>query len=344
MRQENQQRDKVRATVEISSAGSGQTGLSPTVIIKRVSDGQYYDAVGGSFAVGVVTNSMLEYDSVNVPGVYILSIPSSQLDMELGSQGYIYAVTEITNSVYETSFISVEDEASELALNFASLEAVRLCSYQYAQLGTIVRVNLAMKTSPPTYGLAGAFVAKSIELRMISSDSYNDILVDMATDPAKHFSEIAKPNGLTAATTTAPIYSAGGGPSGENIYIIEVDDTSPFSVGSYVRGASKELGEDMVHEVLAIPSGTIMHVHSSQDYFYIINGDTVQGVVPTGVYSGFISFSADSYFSASDVSGELLTSFESISTGNSPKMTSTQDASWSTSIDLDIAGRLFRAG
>ena len=60
MRHETQRWDKITAYAEIVIAGAGQTGKSPTVAIKRLSDNQWLASGGGSWAAGFATNTMGE--------------------------------------------------------------------------------------------------------------------------------------------------------------------------------------------------------------------------------------------------------------------------------------------
>jgi hypothetical protein len=70
MRQETQHFDQVKASIEVVTAGTGQTGLSPTVAIQRISDGQWLANGGGSWAAGFATNPLVETDINNLPGHY----------------------------------------------------------------------------------------------------------------------------------------------------------------------------------------------------------------------------------------------------------------------------------
>jgi hypothetical protein len=100
MRHENQHWDNIRAMVEIITAGAGQTGLSPTVKIRRSSDGQWWDgAAWGGTATQVPMN---EPDSTNLPGFYAYAIPGGGLTYSDGIDGYIFYIEESVNSLIET--------------------------------------------------------------------------------------------------------------------------------------------------------------------------------------------------------------------------------------------------
>lgn len=345
MRHEAQQRDKIHATIEVVVAGAGQTGLSPTVVLKRVTDGFYWNAVGVVFAAPVVTNAVPEVDATDQAGLYRMDIPSSALDMVLGADGYEYKIIEATNSVYQNVTIEPRDEVSEVVLaGVVVATSTSILASELVQTGTTKSVYLAVQTVPVLSGLAGAFVANEITLKMGTSGTVVDLLTALGTDPLDDLIELAKTDGNTAATTGVPTFSAGGGPSGEDIYIITVDDSSPFTIGEYARASGKGPGAGHVHKILALPSGLLMHLHASSTAFDIINGNTVEGVVPSGIYAGFINVAVDTYFSAADAKAELSVVASGVITGNAPKFATAQQLSWVRNLDLDLAGRTFKVG
>tara|TARA_R110002126_G_scaffold43113_5_gene123818 strand:+ start:399 stop:1385 length:987 start_codon:yes stop_codon:yes gene_type:complete len=99
MRQETQHWDNIRIGVELVIAGVGQTGLSPTVRIRRTSDGQWWSgAAWGGTATDV---AMVETDVTDLPGFYSYAIPSGGLVYADGAEGYLSVVKETTLSLME---------------------------------------------------------------------------------------------------------------------------------------------------------------------------------------------------------------------------------------------------
>ncbi|KKL07193.1 hypothetical protein LCGC14_2588480, partial [marine sediment metagenome] len=139
-------------------------------------------------------------------------------------------------------------------------------------------------------------------------------------------------------------YSAGLGPGGENVQILTVDDSSSFSVSNHLRGQGKGAGEGHVHEILAIPDGNTIRVHSSSTDFDIIDGDTVEEVEPSGSYVGAFELDIDTYFNIADPTGELGIVVTTVATGNDPAFIASEQLQWTWNLELDLSGRGYRAG
>ena len=210
------------------------------------------------------------------------------------------------------------------------------------QFGTSYRVQLETTTSPAELGKAGAFLLQEASLKIGSV--VTDLIAAGWTVPAMVESAFATTPTAEASVTAVPTFSAGGGPVSENIYIIQVDSSAPFTVGEYVRGKGKIDGEGRVHEILAIPDGTHIHVHSSTTAFDIVNGDTVERVTPTGVYTGALALDVDTYFTATDFSGELKIIQTTVDAGADPIFSGVNNLVWTFSLKTDLAGRGFKAG
>lgn len=114
MRHETQPYDKVRATLEIVSAGQGQTGLTPTVAIRRLSDNQWLQAGGGSWGAGFATNNMVEPDATNLPGLYQYAIPGGQLSVVGGASGYMMRILEANTGLLETLLVHALPDISSI--------------------------------------------------------------------------------------------------------------------------------------------------------------------------------------------------------------------------------------
>lgn len=339
MRHEVQQRDKIHVKVEIVQSGAGQTGLTPTAVLKRVSDGLFWDASGGSFGATAVSNPMTEVDATDLPGYYRLDVPEADLDMILGEEGYEFSVTEGTNSVYELGVIETVDEVSTYPVTGELVvEPTMSSGHQYVQLGTTAYVNLALSATES--GKGGGF---SVDSAVLKTEDGTVSAISVSGDA---FVELGRPVDpvAEAAVTATPTFSSGGGPSGEDVWVVTVDDTSPFSTGDHVRGKDKPLGQGHIHEVLAVPSGTVVHLHATSTAFDIIDGDTVEKVTALGVYSGSVLLDVGTYFGVDNQSGDLEVTVSTLDTGNGPVFDSEVDVTWVRSLELDLSGRGFRVG
>lgn len=112
MRFAQQPWNAIVARLDITVAGVGSTGKSPTVAVRRVSDGQWLQSGGGSWGAGLATNAMTEVDSVNLPGLYEYSVPSARLVYASSAPGYRIAYFEGTTPVAEHEFIAAQSAFS----------------------------------------------------------------------------------------------------------------------------------------------------------------------------------------------------------------------------------------
>ena len=210
MRHEVQQRDKIHAKMEIVIAGAGQTGLSPTVLLKRVLDGLYWN--GTIFQVAVTSVALPEIDATNQAGYYRLDVPSTAIDPILGGDGYEYHAVETTNSIRENAFIEVVDEVTTTPVAGADgIPAPTLPdTFEGMQIGVDHLVHLAISTSPIASGKAGAFDLDEAVLTVGST--VTDLVAGGLT--VIEMIEQATPtdSGATAATTATPVFGAGAGP------------------------------------------------------------------------------------------------------------------------------------
>lgn len=75
--------ETINLDLTITSAGTGSTGETPTIVIQRLSDGYYYDdtqVTGSRFLAAFHANNMVEVDSVNLAGLYRYSFSHSEDD------------------------------------------------------------------------------------------------------------------------------------------------------------------------------------------------------------------------------------------------------------------------
>lgn len=105
MRHERQPRNAIRVTLEIIGGGVGQTGLSPTFVLQRLSDGAWWDALGGTWEAAAVVNALPELDATNFPGVYEYALPAAGHVEPDGREGYRFQVVETVTSTRETGII-----------------------------------------------------------------------------------------------------------------------------------------------------------------------------------------------------------------------------------------------
>lgn len=83
--------------------GLGVTGQSPTVSVRRTSDGRYFN--GTAFQVAFISLPMTELDSVNIPGVYVRTFDQA-LDNreETYFIHYVNSAGTVTTNVEELDF------------------------------------------------------------------------------------------------------------------------------------------------------------------------------------------------------------------------------------------------
>jgi hypothetical protein len=83
-------------TLEIIQFGAGQTGLSPDISIKKYNSNEYWN--GTSWSATYTVFSMLELDSVNLPGIYGYNFSSGPNPIDLSDDtGYLVKLSESTN-------------------------------------------------------------------------------------------------------------------------------------------------------------------------------------------------------------------------------------------------------
>lgn len=111
MRREVQHWNQVRALLEVVIAGAGQTGLSPSAIIRRRSDGLWLQNDGTTWDSSPDELAMTPVDAVNLPGVYQYAVNSGGLTYADGGEGYTVRVSESTNDLLE--YIEITTAKSE---------------------------------------------------------------------------------------------------------------------------------------------------------------------------------------------------------------------------------------
>lgn len=208
------------------------------------------------------------------------------------------------------------------------------------QVGTTARLRMEVDTSDAEQnGKAGAFTLKE------GIVSAGDVATDLsATMPVMVERAYPTDSGASTSVTGTPTYTAGGGPSGENVYDVPVSDSSGFTVGGYVRASGQPDGEGQVYEVLDKPDGTTVQVHCKSGGMDVVNGDTLEEVTPTGVYVGYLPFVVDTYMNASKPTGEVRLIVTTVATGDDPKFSTSSELVWTFDLELETSLRPFRAG
>lgn len=170
MRHETQHWDQVRALLEVVSAGEGQTGLSPTVSIIRLSDGQWLQAGGMTWGASAVSLSMSELDAVNLPGIYSYTVNTAALTYTDGFAGYIFHIVEPVNYARETVRVHVAmsewDEDPTAHVTTGTMGKV----LQTVQ--GLVQGNHRLKN--PTYDSEGRMLTAELSIYPTSADALND--------------------------------------------------------------------------------------------------------------------------------------------------------------------------
>jgi|6_EtaG_2_1085325.scaffolds.fasta_scaffold00031_99 hypothetical protein len=341
MRHEVQQRDKIRVYMQVISSGAGQTGLSPVALLKRVSDGQYWS--GSAWQASATTFTLAEVDATDQPGLYLneVSADSDFFDALLGAEGYEAVVSEATTPLEEHVRIEVIPEVRAGAVLAFDVDVDVVSQTEAVMVSETRRIPLTLVTSPPQYGHAGAFDLAHALLTV--SGTTDDLIADAVA--VSEFVESGAPVATTAAAVSStPAFSAGGGPNSEDVYDITVDDSGVFSVGQFVRAVDKDAGEGLIHEILELPDGTSILVHAISGKIDIVDGDILERVIPTGVYTGYIDIPISDYLSFTNSTGTLIMVGEPVITGDGPVFSTDFKVTWIRELRVDPTGSGFRAG
>lgn len=214
---------------------------------------------------------------------------------------------------------------------------------QSVQPGTTAKLRVEVETDPAETGKAGAFVLREAVLDVDGTPT--DLVADESWTMPAMVERAFKPSGAeTASVTTAPTFSAGSGPSGEDAWDVTVDSTVGFTVGDHVRSAEQPDDEGQVFVILSIPDGTSLLVHGKSGGCDITSGDTLEEVTPTGVYCGTFELAVDDYLNAGSPTGQLRVLAQTVATGNVPKFDAVETLTWIFDLTLDIGSRQYRAG
>lgn len=337
MRSSVQRRDAVFVDASILNGGGvPQTGLTVTAKIQRVSDGFWWS--GTAWVSSPATAIGLdEVDVSAMPGYYRFEFDPDDLDMELGSNGYLTTVSELTQPFTETVTITVVDEPSVLPIGYQNGPYDNGASASDVIPGFNTRLSFSMATDPPVSGLPGSFSLVDMSLA-VGSDvaDYADLTDDYSLPK---FAERTVPASGGASTTVSgtPSFSSAGGPAGEDVYVITVASSASFSVGNLVRALETDDRGRHAFRVLQKPSPTTMKVHCSTGTMDVVSGDTLVEVTGTGVYDGILDLTTDDYLSAADQSGRFQMSLATVTAGNGPAWQNTTVVAFVVELSLNAS-------
>lgn len=209
---------------------------------------------------------------------------------------------------------------------------------QTVQPGTAARLRVEVDTDPSQVGKAGAFSLKEAVVTI------SGVASDLGWLTPAMVERAYRDGGATAETDGDPVFTAGGGFSGENVWDITVDDSSSFVIGDFVRAQLQPDGQGAVYEVLDLPDGTTIVVHGPETGFDIADGDTVEVVEPTGVYVGYFDFIVDDYMNSGSTAAEIRVIMRTVATGDAPKFDVPSTLTWTFDLTLDVGSRQYVTG
>jgi hypothetical protein len=218
------------------------------------------------------------------------------------------------------------------------VQAIETDAVNRVQPGATHIVEVAVATNPPTHGRVGAFRFDEAKISVGSTvTDLSALTMPKMVEQATFISGNA-----STGVTGAPVFVDGAG--SDDTYEIPVSSSAAFVVGDYVRARSQPSDEGHVYEIVSIPDGTTLVVHSPEAGFDIEDGDTVEEVTPSGRYVGHLSLAVDTYLSISAQSGRLRLAATTVSSGDAPKFDSSVSIGWTRTLELDLSGLDFRTG
>lgn len=148
-----------RFYLDVIAAGVGVISQSPTIAIRRIADGLWFENSSGTWVGTKVENAMTETDSVNLPGRYEFDFDQS-LDLLAGSKDYLVKKSNAIGTVVLEYGVAAFGPMSGSA-------SPELCSVQgtiYTPQGERQQNALVRATLEPvlTDGQARAFVADRV--------------------------------------------------------------------------------------------------------------------------------------------------------------------------------------
>lgn len=129
-------------------------------------------------------------------------------------------------------------------------------------------------------GKHGAIVIKSVTLFRADGTSADKTPAEKILREEAHATNPA----VEAAVSGAPVFGAGGGTGGADIYTLTVDDSTGFAAGDLVR--SQADGRQGVYEIDTVPDGTHIKVFAATGEMDIQDTDTIETVLGEGIYRG----------------------------------------------------------
>jgi len=170
MRHETQHWDQIQALLEVVSAGEGQTGLTPTVSVVRLSDGLWLQVGGLTWGGSPASLAMSEPDSANLPGVYSYTVNAAALSYSDGFAGYLFHIVEPVNYVRES--VRVHVAMSEWDESPTSHATAGTMGRVLQTVQGLVQGNHRLKN--PTYDSEGRMLTAELAVYPTSTDALND--------------------------------------------------------------------------------------------------------------------------------------------------------------------------
>ncbi len=130
-----------RLTLDVIVSGVGIISLSPTVAIKRLADGKWFQASDGTWKTNPVANAMTQTDSTNLPGRYHFDFDQS-LDTLTSSTAYLARKVSVSTPVTEYEDLDFGPMASVSAPDTCSVQGTVFTGQGEPMRGAVVRATL----------------------------------------------------------------------------------------------------------------------------------------------------------------------------------------------------------
>jgi hypothetical protein len=110
-------------------------------------------------------------------------------------------------------------------------------------------------------------------------------------------------------------------------------------VGDFVRAANK-VGGGQVYKVLDKPTNTSVQLHCADGYEDIADGDTLEEVTATGVYTCVLNLDSGDLPSPENPYGVIAVDATTVIAGDGPVFERKYALSWTRTVELEL-GRQF---
>lgn len=186
----------------------------------------------------------------------------------------------------------------------------------------------------------------AIEVASAQLTTGSGVIDLMEVDLSYSVAEAGSPTvgGHSTQLTGPPVFTAAGGPSGEDIFTLPVVDSSLFTIGDTIKTFDKSFPGGATFQIVDLPNGTEVVVHSAVDGMDIIDGDTIVEVDGTGDYVIGMGFQVDDYLTPQSPLASLILVFKTVVTGDEPAFTVQSTVVKDFNFELDLTGQAFRTG